>query len=96
MRAIGRHQANRIVNLIKQSTDVGRIIRILIRQCLHQRPSKTWGYSGCPPKRSTGPTLGNRIVSVQGFVHGSGADFQHQMRTPRRPTHLLLSVHVPM
>jgi hypothetical protein len=68
----------------------------LRRAQMHLRPSKTWGYSGCLSKRSTGPTLGDRIVSVQGFVHGSSADFQHQMRTPRRPTHLLPGVHAPM
>jgi hypothetical protein len=60
------------------------------------RPSKTWGYSGYPPKRSTGKTLGDCIVSVQGFVHGSSTDFQHQMRAPGRPTHLLLSAHASM
>jgi hypothetical protein len=42
--------------------------------------------SGCLSKRSTGPTLGDRIVSVQCFVHSSSADFQHQMRTPRGPS----------
>src|ERR1700727_2918515 len=34
IRAIGRHLDNRIVNLIEQRADLGRIVSILIRQCL--------------------------------------------------------------
>ena len=46
-----------------------------------------------PPKRTAGPALGDGMVPVERSVHDRGSHLQHQMGTPRRPAHLLLSVH---
>ena len=57
------------------------------------RPSKTWGWLGCSPKRSPGPAFGDGVVPVERAVYRGGSYFQHQMGAPRRPAHLLLRVH---
>ena len=57
------------------------------------RPSKTWGWSGCSPKRTPGPALGDGVVPLERAVHRGGSYFQHQMSALRGPAHLLLSVH---
>jgi DNA-directed RNA polymerase subunit RPC12/RpoP len=36
------------------------------------------------------------MIPLEGAVHDRGSDFQHQMSAPRRPTHLLLSIHPAM
>jgi hypothetical protein len=51
------------------------------------------GWSGCSTKRTPGPALGDGVVPVERAVHCRGWDFQHQMSAPRRPSHLLLSIH---
>src|SRR5208283_5890949 len=58
-----------------------------------QRPSKTWGDSCGMAKRATGPSLSGRVVLVEGPVDDRGADLEHQMRSSRRPTHLLVGAH---
>src|SRR5271166_5806673 len=57
------------------------------------RPSITWGDSCGMAKRATGPSLSGRVILVEGPVDDRGADLEHQMRSSRRPTHLLVGAH---
>ena len=57
------------------------------------RPSKTWGWSSGSPKRTSGPTLGDDMVSVKRTVHDGGSHLQHQMSARRQPAHHLLDIH---
>src|SRR5271165_494696 len=47
-------------------------------------------------KRAAGPSLSGRVVLVEGPVDDRGADLEHQMRSSRRPTHLLVGAHPPV
>ena len=60
------------------------------------RPSITWGDSSGMAKRATGPSLSGRVILVEGPVDDRGADLEHQMRSSRRPTHLLVGAHPPV
>ena len=57
---------------------------------------KTLGGSSGSPKWTSGPALGDDMVSVERTVHDGGSHLQHQMSAPRRPAHLLLSIHSPV
>jgi hypothetical protein len=66
------------------------------------RGDKSWGDrpkhggSGRSPKRTAGPARRDGIIAAERSIHGGGPYFQHQMGAPRRPAHLLLSIHSPM
>ena len=60
------------------------------------RPSITWGTSCGMAKRATGPSFSGRVIRVEGPVDDRGADLEHQMRSSRRPTHLLVGAHPPV
>ena len=47
-------------------------------------------------KRATGPSFSGRVILVEGPVDDRGADLEHQMRSSRRPTHLLVGAHPPV
>src|SRR5271166_7094207 len=61
-----------------------------------KRPSITWGDSCGMAKRAAGPSLSGRVILVEGPVDDRGADLEHQMRSSRRPTHLLVGAHPPV
>jgi len=60
------------------------------------RPSITWGDSCGVAKRATGPSLSGFVIRVEGPVHDGGSDLEHQMRSSRRPRHLLVGAHPPV
>src|SRR4051794_639791 len=63
---------------------------------IRMRPSKTWGDSCGMAKWATGPSFGGRVIRIEGPVHDGGSDLEHQMRSSRRPTHLLVGAHPPV
>jgi hypothetical protein len=61
-----------------------------------QRDRPEPGGLGYSPKWTPGPALSDGVVPVERAVCDRGSYFQHQVGTPRRPAHLLLSVHSAM
>ena len=51
------------------------------------------GCSRRSTKRTPGPALRGGMVLIERAVHHRGSDLEHQMRSPRRPAHLLLRAH---
>jgi hypothetical protein len=56
------------------------------------RPSQTWGLCRAP-EGTTGPPFGGDVITFKGTVHYRASNLEHQVRTARRPTYLLLSIH---
>ena len=65
------------------------------RQYSGTRPSQTWGLCRAPVG-TTGPCFGNGAIVFEGSVHHRAPNLEHQVRTTRRPTHLLLGIHPAM
>jgi hypothetical protein len=63
---------------------------------VRQRPSETWGCLRRATKWTVGPPLSGDMIAFESSVHNRGSNFEHQVRSSRRPTHLLLRVHSPM
>jgi cytochrome d ubiquinol oxidase subunit II len=59
------------------------------------RPSQTWGLCRAP-EGTTGPPFSGGVITFKGAVHHRASNLEHQVRTARRPTHLLLSIHPAM
>ena len=57
------------------------------------RPSKTWGWSCRSPKRTPSPSFCGGMIVIESAVDDGCANFEHQVSTSRRPTHLLLGCH---
>jgi hypothetical protein len=47
------------------------------------RPSKTWGWSSCFPKRTAAPSLCGGMIAIEFAVDDGGANLQRQMSTSR-------------
>jgi hypothetical protein len=48
------------------------------------------------PEGTTGPPFGDGVITFKGAVHHRASNLEHQVRTARRPTHLLLGIHPAM
>jgi putative transposase len=54
------------------------------------------GGSCRAPEGTAGPPLGDGVIRLKGAVHRRASNLEHQVRTARRPTHLLLGIHPAM
>ena len=106
-RAVTREGNHRPRHLIEQRADLCAVIDIRIGQpdrndlagvgvhANRDRPQPGGTLCGVA-KRATGPSFGGRVIRVEGPVHDGGSDLEPQMRSSRRPTHLLVGAHPPM
>jgi hypothetical protein len=61
-----------------------------------QETVRKGGGSGGSSKRASCPALSYSVVSLEGAVRYGGSNLQHNMRSPRRPAHLLIRAHPAM
>src|ERR1700712_370570 len=92
-RTCGKQFNERSAGSLNRTQYPSDVIALVVLWRLRYRDRLKPGGLCRAPEWTTGPAFGDGMITVKGAVHHRASNLEHQVRTARRPAHLLLGIH---